>query len=194
MAERPVRVGMFLLCMTPFLWLFYSAFNGELGPDPAERIMLATGEWTLRMLALTLLMTPLRFWTGSSLPLKLRRMLGLYVFFYGCLHFVTFLQFYIGWTGTALLEEIIERPYVSAGFFAWLMLVPLAFTSTRSMQRRLGRSWMKLHKLVYAVAIAACIHLVWQARSDIGEALVYSLVFLFLLVWRVRRSVLPRRG
>ncbi|MFK7976294.1 MAG: sulfite oxidase heme-binding subunit YedZ [Halioglobus sp.] len=158
-----------------------------LGPDPAERVMHVTGEWSLRMLVLTLLMSPLRSWTGKAVFFKLRRMLGLYAFFYATMHLVSFLQFFTGWSSSTLLEELIERPYITAGFAGWLMMLPLAATSTRSMQRRLGRSWLTLHRLIYPGAIAACLHLIWQARSDIGEALVYSVVVALLLVWRLRR-------
>lgn len=192
--ERVIRVAVFLLCLIPFGWLVYGAFNGGLGADPAETVMLETGEWALRFLALTLLASPLRAWTGSSIPFKLRRMLGLYSFFYASVHFVAFLQFYIGWTGAALAEELAERPYVLAGFAAWLVMLPLAATSTRAMQRRLRARWVQLHKLVYVAAIAACLHLLWQARSDVGEALVYIAVFAALLAWRVRRAVKKRRG
>jgi len=187
--ERILRTGVFLLCLVPFLWALYATFAGRLGPDPAETLMHFTGAWSLRLLALTLLVSPLRVWTGWSRIMKLRRMLGLYAFFYACVHFGVFLQFYIGWTGAALAEEVAERPYVSAGFVAWLLMLPLALTSTRRMRRRLGALWTRLHKQVYAVAVIACLHLLWQARSDIGEALAYIVVFSLLLIWRVRRAV-----
>ena len=186
--ERPIRVGTFLACLLPFLWLVYSIAENRLGPDPGEALMHVTGEWALRILALTLLVSPLRSWTGVSWLLKLRRMLGLYAFFYACLHFGVFLQIYIGWTGAALAEELAERPYVSAGFAAWLIMLSLALTSTRKTRRRMGKLWTKLHKQVYSVAIIACLHILWQARSDIGEAVVYIVVFALLLGWRVRRA------
>jgi methionine sulfoxide reductase heme-binding subunit len=187
MQERSIRGVLFVLFLIPFLWVFYGAVTGGLGPDPAEQIMHVTGEWSLRLLILTLLASPLRSWTGSSLPLKLRRMMGLYAFFYACVHFMTFLQFFTGWSAALLLEEIVERPYVTAGFVAWLMMLPLALTSTRKMQRRMGRGWAKLHRLVYVAAIGSSVHLLWQARSDIGEALIYGVVFAGLLAWRVHR-------
>jgi len=186
--ERVLRTGVFFLCLAPFLWAVYDTFAGKLGPDPAEALMQDTGEWALRLLALTLLISPLRRWTGWSRVMTLRRMLGLYAFFYASVHFVIFLQFYIGWTGSALAEELTERPYISAGFAAWLVLLPLALTSTRRMRRRLGALWVRLHNQVYAAAVIACLHLLWQARSDIGEALAYILVFALLLGWRIRRA------
>ena len=192
--ERPTRVGVFLACLLPCLWVVDGVAANRLGPDPGEALMHITGEWSLRLLALSLLVSPLRSWTGVPWLIKLRRMLGLFAFFYACLHFGVFLQLYIGWTGAALAEELAERPYVSAGFAAWLIMLLLAMTSTRRMRRRLGSLWTKLHKQVYSVAIMACLHLLWQARSDIGEAIVYSLVFALLLGWRVRRAWSAENG
>ena len=189
--ERAARVGLFVACLMPFAWLVYAASTGGLGPDPAEAVMHVTGEWSLRLLALCLLMTPLRRWTGHGLPLKVRRMLGLYAFFYASVHLVAFMQLFIGWTGERLLEELAERPYIAVGFSAWLLMLPLALTSTRAMQRRLSRNWVRLHRLVYPAAIFACLHLLWQARSDIGEALFYALVFALLLGWRLRHRAGP---
>jgi sulfoxide reductase heme-binding subunit YedZ len=185
--ERFIKVGVFFLCLLPFAWALYAAIVGGLGPDPAEALMHITGEWSLRLLALTLLVSPLRAWTGWSWLIKLRRMLGLYAFFYACVHFLTFFQFYIGWIPTVLREELVERPYITLGFSAWLLLLPLAVTSTRGMQRRLRNNWQRLHCLVYPAAVLACLHLLWQARSDLGEALVYLVLFGVLLGWRVQR-------
>jgi sulfoxide reductase heme-binding subunit YedZ len=190
--ERVTRLGVFILCLLPFVWILYAAVVSRLGPDPAEALMLFTGEWSLRLLALTLLVSPLRAWTGWSVLMKLRRMLGLFAFFYACVHFLTFLQFYIGWAPTALAEELAERPYITLGFTAWVLMLPMAMTSTHGMQRRLRAHWQRLHRLVYPAAILACLHLLWQARSDIGEALVYLIIFGVLLVWRVRRRALKQ--
>jgi sulfoxide reductase heme-binding subunit YedZ len=190
--ERAIRGGVFILALLPFIWVVYAAATGGLGPDPAEALMHATGEWSLRLLALTLLVSPLRAWTGWSLLFKLRRMLGLYAFFYGCIHLLSFLQFFVGWTPAGLLEELVERPYITMGFAAWLLMLPLAITSTRGMQRRLRRNWQRLHRLVYPAAVLACLHLLWQARSDIGEALLYIGIFALLLGWRLQRRRLKR--
>ena len=194
MQERVIRLAVFAACGLPFAWLAYAAGSGGLGPDPAEQVMHVTGEWALRLLVLTLAASPLRQWFGWRWPLRLRRMLGLYVFFYATLHLLGFLQLYTGWTVAALLEEVVERPYVTAGFVAWVVFLPLALTSTRRAQRALGKRWVALHRLVYVAAIAACLHLLWQARSDIGEALVYSSVFALLLLWRGRRRWSRRRA
>jgi sulfoxide reductase heme-binding subunit YedZ len=181
-----LRFTVFVLCLLPLGWLIYALVMGSLGPDPAEPIMHITGEWALRMLLLTLLISPLRRWTGWNPWLKLRRMLGLYAFFYGSLHLLAYGQLFLGWTPALLWEELLERPYITAGFVGWLMMLPLAVTSTRAMRRRLGVNWRRLHRLVYAVAVLACVHLLWQARSDIGEALVYILLTGGLLAWRMK--------
>ena len=190
--ERIARVGVFVLCLLPFAWLVYAAATGGLGPDPADAVMHITGEWALRILALTLLVSPLRAWTGWAPLLRLRRMLGLFAFFYACVHLLAFLQLFIGWQTSALVEELAERPYITVGFGAWLLMLPLALTSTRGWQRRLRRNWVRLHRLVYASAVLACLHLLWQARSDIGEALLYGVIFAVLLGWRLQRQRRPQ--
>lgn len=186
--ERPIKAAVFFLCLMPFVVLVFAAWKSALGPDPAEVIMHVTGEWALRMLLLTLLVSPLSRWTGWRAVFGLRRMLGLYAFFYSSMHFLSFCQLYVGWESLALWEELVERPYITAGFLAWLLMLPLALTSTRKMQRRLGRNWRLLHRAVYAVVLFACTHLLWQARSDIGEALLYGAVAGLLLGWRIKRS------
>jgi methionine sulfoxide reductase heme-binding subunit len=187
------RMGVFVLCLLPFLWLVFAALSNQLGPDPAKTLMLFTGKWSLRMLALTLLVSPLRAWTGWSQLIMLRRMLGLYAFFYVCVHFLAFLQLYIGWVPAALAKELAKRPYITLGFSGWMLLLPLAITSTRAMQRRLRRNWQRLHRLVYPAAVLACLHLLWQARSDVGEAVMYLAIFATLLLWRVRRRSLRQQ-
>jgi len=190
---RGIRIAAFTVCVAPLAWLLYAAAAGQLGPDPVKALMLFTGEWALRMLALALLASPLQKWTSWSFPIQLRRMLGLFAFFYACVHFFSFLQFYINWSIVDLSTELAERPYITVGFAAWLMMLPLAATSTRSMQRRLRGNWRRLHRLVYAAAVLACLHLLWQARSDVGAALAYLLVFAGLLGWRVWRHLRGQR-
>lgn len=190
---RPgIRGVAFLLCLTPFASLVYALGSNLAGPDPAEFIMHSTGEWAARFLLLCLLVSPLRQWTGWAVFLKLRRMLGLYAFFYGCVHLATFVHFYTGWALVILVEELQERPYITLGFAAWLLMLPLALTSSRAMQRKLRKNWQRLHRLVYPAAVLVCCHILWQARSDIGEALMYVSLFGWMLFWRYlryRRSV-----
>lgn len=186
--QRYLKPAVFLLCLAPFAWLLKGALTGGLGPDPAEVIMASTGEWAARMLILTLLVTPLRQWTRWSMLMRFRRMLGLFVFFYASVHLLAFGHFYAGWLLSLLLEELSERPYIAVGSLAWLMLLPLALTSTGAMQRRLGRHWRSLHRLVYPVAALVSLHILWQVRSDSGEAIVYTAVFAALLGWRMMRA------
>ena len=189
MLHRAVKPAVFFLCLLPFVLLVYAAGSGGLGPDPAESIMHVTGEWALRILLLALLISPLKKWTGRATLIKLRRMLGLYAFFYACIHLLCFGHFYVGWTPALVIEELAERPYITMGFAAWLLMVPMALTSTNAMQRRLRRNWQRLQRAVYPVAVLACLHLIWQARSDIGEALLYSAVVFLLLSWRISRRL-----
>jgi len=177
----------FLLCLSPMAAVVWGVATDGLGPDPAERLMHVTGEWGARLLIATLLISPLRGWTGRTFWLRYRRMFGLFAFFYGCVHLLAFLQFFLGWSAARVAEELAERPYITAGFLAWLIMLPMAITSTRAMRRKLGRNWARLHRGVYPVAIAVSLHILWQARSDVGEALVYCGIFAALLVWRIQR-------
>ena len=178
-----VRGLFFVLCLVPFLVLTNAVISDALGPDPAEYLMHVTGEWVMRFMVLVLAATPLARWGWPRLA-RYRRMLGLYVWFYATLHLLVFAQVYIGWSGAILLEELVERPYVLVGFLAWLILVPLGITSANSIRRKLGRNWRKLHKLTYAVAFLGWLHLFWLSRSDVGEAVVYGVVFGLLFVFR----------
>ncbi len=186
-----LRATVFALCLLPLLGIVLSLQSGGLGPDPAEAIMGISGEWGLRFLALTLFVTVLRTWLDRPWPMHLRRMFGLYAFFYATMHLATFCHFYIGWAAALLLEELTERPYITLGFLSWLLLLPLALSSTRRARRHLGRKWLLLHRLVYPAVVLACVHLVWQVRTDAGEAVVYSLLFALLLGWRLRRRMFP---
>lgn len=181
------RGAIFVLCLLPFSYVVYGAVSGTLGPDPAEVIMHSTGEWGARFLLLCLLVSPVRKWTGWATIMKLRRMLGLYAFFYGCIHLATFAHFYVGWTLSIVIEELVERPYITMGFSAWLLMLPLALTSNRAMQRKLRKNWQRLHRFVYPAAVLVCFHILWQARSDVGEALIYILLFAWMLIWRYSR-------
>ncbi|MDG1389353.1 MAG: sulfoxide reductase heme-binding subunit YedZ [Halioglobus sp.] len=182
---RALKPVVFSLCLLPFGWLVYAAGTNVLGPDPAESIMHLTGEWSLRILLVTLAVSPVRKIWGWRWPMTLRRMLGLFAFFYATVHLASFSHFYIGWTPGILLEELVERPYITVGALAWVLMLPLAVTSTRKMQRRLKRNWRRLHRAVYPAAMLACLHLLWQARSDLGEPILYSVLLFMLLIWRL---------
>jgi sulfoxide reductase heme-binding subunit YedZ len=182
-----------LLASLPLLLLGQGIFARSLGPDPGQAVTESLGIAALQLLIATLAMTPLRRWTGWGGWIRIRRMLGLFAFFYAVLHVLAFLQFVLGWTD--LWATFTKRPYIVAGALSFLMLVPLALTSTKGMMKRLGKHWKQLHKLVYPIVVVAWIHFVWQARSDVGEMVFYGVLVLFLLAvrwrWGGSRSMIP---
>jgi sulfoxide reductase heme-binding subunit YedZ len=160
-----------------------------------------TGDWALRLLLLSLAMTPLRRLLGQPWPIRFRRLVGLYAFFYACLHLSIYLVLDLGGYWTQIFEDIAKRPYITVGFGAWLLLLPLALTSTRGWIRRLGRRWGQLHRLVYVAGGLAVLHFLWLVKSDLREPLVYAAVLALLLGlrlwWRLRRPTPvqpPARG
>jgi len=176
---------LFLAAMVPLLLMVAALASNQLGPDPAQTLMHGTGEWAARLLIASLLVSPLRAIFGWNALLRLRRMLGLFAFAYASLHLLLFIGFYLGWSLGRVGEELLERPYITVGFLAWLIMLPLAATSNQAMQRWLKRNWQRLHRAVYMVAVLVSFHILWQARSDLGEALFYGLVFATLLIWRL---------
>lgn len=173
-------------------WQVASGANIDaLGAEPVAAIEHALGLWALRLLLLTLAITPLRQVLGQPVLLRFRRMLGLYAFAYASLHFSAWLVLDLRGWWEHVLAEIAERPYITVGFAAWLLLVPLALTSTRGWMRRLGRNWGRLHRLVYAIAALAVLHFWWVVKSDFREPLLYALLLAVLLGWRLVRR---RRG
>ena len=179
------KLLLFLLCLMPFIYLVWAALTNNLGPDPAQALADASGEWTLRMLLLTLALTPLRQITGSTVWVHYRRMAGLFAFFYALFHLLVYLFFLLGLQWQTLWEDVLERPYIAAGSVSLLLMLPLAITSTQSSRQRLGRRWKKLHRLVFAVAVSALVHLWWQVRSDATEALLYTMLFALLMLPRL---------
>lgn len=178
---------MFVLCLLPLAALFAragGAFDG-LGANPIEFVMHDTGSWTLRLLLITLLVSPLRSLTGWSVIMRLRRMLGLFTFFYASLHLGVWIGMDLLFDWTLIREDILKRPYVTVGFTAWLLLVPLAVTSTDAMMRRLRRRWAQLHRLVYLVAVLGVLHFWWLTRADYREPMFYAVILSILLGWRL---------
>ncbi|GAA5074610.1 protein-methionine-sulfoxide reductase heme-binding subunit MsrQ [Lysobacter panacisoli] len=168
--------------------------SGGLGADPVAEIEHRLGLWALRFLMITLAITPLRQLTGQPVLLRFRRMLGLYAFAYATVHFSAYLVLDLRGYWTQIFEEIVKRPYITVGFTAWLLLLPLALTSTQAAIRRLGRNWARLHKLVYAIAVLAVLHFWWLVKSDIREPALYAGILALLLGWRVwKRAVSARR-
>lgn len=187
------------LALTPMAllaWRFWQVYSeadiDALGADPVAAIEHELGLWALRLLMMTLAISPLRQLTGQAVLLRFRRMLGLYAFAYATLHFVAYLGLDLRGYWTQIFEEIVKRPYITVGFAAWLLLLPLALTSTRGWMRRLGRNWGRLHKLVYPIAILAVLHFWWLVKSDIREPLLYATILAVLLGWRVWKFLSAR--
>lgn len=175
--------------LAPLVVLIAQLLSRDLGPDPGKTLTEELGRWGLIFLLLTLTLTPLKRFLNIPL-LRYRRMIGLYAFFYACLHVTAYLLFLADFQ--ALWEDLLKRPYIMVGAAAFLILLALAVTSPRSMVRRLGKRWRTLHKGVYAAAILVVVHFLWQARADLGEPIAYGAVLAVLLLSRVkRRTVLP---
>ena len=182
----------FILCILPLTLLFINFYLDELGANPFEVLTRSTGEWTLRFLLLTLVMTPLRQLTGSSWPLRFRRMLGLFTFFYVCVHLSTYiiLDHFFDWDD--IITDIIKRPYITFGMLAFALLIPLALTSTKKMMKRLGKRWKSLHKLVYIIAILGVLHFILLVKADLREPIIYALILLTLFIVRYKPALLYR--
>ena len=179
-----LKTGVFLAALLPFALLLLRGWRDDLGANPIETITDTTGIWTLRFLAITLTITPLRRLTGQVKLIRFRRMLGLFTFFYASLHFLTYiwLDQYFDWPFIA--EDIAEHPYIIVGFTAFLVLTAMAITSPRFMVRKLGKNWKKLHNLVYPAAFLACFHFLWLVKEDIREPVLYLAIFVLLMLLR----------
>jgi methionine sulfoxide reductase heme-binding subunit len=189
--RRQLKPLLFLLCLLPLAWLAARAFGLwglGLGANPVDELQDRLGQWGLRLLLATLAVTPLAVTLRLPWLMRLRRMLGLFAFAYVCLHFANWLVLDRWFDGRAIVADIAKRPYITVGFTAFLMLVPLALTSTDGWIRRLGRRWHLLHRLVYPAAVLGCVHYWWQVKADWREPLLYAAVLALLLGWRVRRA------
>lgn len=195
--ELPLRVsawkvGVFVAAIAPFLWLVFRTLTGRLSANPVEDMQLTTGIWALRLLIATLAITPLRRITTWNGIIRFRRMLGLFAFFYATVHFLTYIVFDQVLAFDLMLKDVAKRPFITAGFAAWLLMVPLALTSTKGSIRRLGRRWQTLHRLVYISGLAAALHFVWKVKVPIGEPVYYAGIIggllLFRALWSIRRS------
>ena len=191
---RRAKPVLFVLCLLPVTQLAYAAYHGSLGADPVETLTYATGDWTLRFLLITLAVTPLRYLTGIHGLVRLRRMFGLFAFFHVCLHLLVYLVFDQFFAWHLILEDILERRYIMVGMLGFLSLLPLAVTSTDKMLKRLGgKRWRRLHRLAYFAGSCGVIHYLWLVKSDIREPLIYILILVILLGYRVVRSTNERR-
>jgi len=192
MTQKSIRILkalVFLLCLLPLAKLALEIFGVagmSLGANPIEELIHRLGIWGLNFLLITLAVTPLRRLTGKSWLLRFRRMLGLFAFFYVLMHFLTYAGLDQRFDLSVIFEDIAERPFITVGFTAFLLLIPLAATSTNAMMKRLGRRWQKLHRLVYVIAILGVVHFYWQVKLDTLEALVYAAILAVLLGYRLK--------
>ena len=157
--EKLIKPSVFVFALVPFAILLLRIYGNDLGPDPAQELSIETGEWTLRILLITLAITPLRQITNRVSFIRYRRMLGLFALFYASLHFLSWMIFLLGFRFFAIMEELVERPYITVGFSAYLILLVLGITTPKAMVRKLGKNWKRLHRLVYVAAILGTIHL-----------------------------------
>ena len=192
------KVLVFLLCLAPLFRLAWRVWNQDVTANPTEFIQHFTGDWAIRLIVATLGVTPLRKLLGVPGLIRFRRMIGLFAFFYACLHVLTYLWLDKLFDFPAMLKDVGRRPFITAGFAAFVCLVPLAVTSTAGWIRRLGgKRWRRLHSLVYVTAIAAVAHYFWLVKSDIRQPMLYGTLVALLLAWRVvsraiRNGALPR--
>jgi sulfoxide reductase heme-binding subunit YedZ len=185
MSLRATKVAVAAAALAPAGFLVWRALSDRLGANPIEAITLTTGRWALRFLLVTLAVTPVRRLTGWHRVIAFRRMLGLFAFFYACLHFATYLVLDHFFDWATIVEDIVERPFITIGFAALVLMIPLAITSTAGWVRRLGRRWQRLHRLVYVAAVCAVVHFIWKVKSDLRDPLQYAAILIMLLGFRL---------
>ena len=186
----------FVLCLLPFVWLFYGAATNNLGANPAEYLIRSTGDWTLRFLCIVLAVTPLRVMTSTPQLARLRRMLGLFVYFYVVLHLLSYSWFDMGFDVPDIAKDIAKRPFILVGFSAFVLLTPLAATSfNRAIKALGGKRWQLLHRLVHPIAGLGLLHFFWMraGKNNFGEVAVYAAIVVLLLGWRVAHFLKKNR-
>ena len=192
-AAKPV---LFFICMLPFAWLVYLAFANQLGANPAEALIRATGDWTLRFLCIVLVVTPLRVISGTPALARFRRMFGLFVYFYVVVHLLSYSWFDMGFDVPDIAKDIAKRPFILVGFSAFVLLTPLAATSFNAAIKALGaKRWQLLHKLVYAIAGLGLLHFFWMraGKNNFAEVFVYAGIIALLLGWRVQQFLKKKK-
>jgi methionine sulfoxide reductase heme-binding subunit len=197
-AAKPV---VFVLCLLPFAWLFYAAFANQLGANPAEALIRATGDWTLRFICIVLAVTPLRVISKTPTLARFRRMLGLFAYFYVVVHLLSYSWFDMGFDVADIAKDIAKRPFILVGFAAFVLLTPLAATSFNAAIRKLGaKRWQMLHKLIYLIAGLGLLHFFWMraGKNNFAEVFVYAAIIAVLLGWRVvqflrKKGLQPRQ-
>ena len=192
-AAKPL---VFVVCLLPFAWLFYGALTNQLGANPAEALIRALGDWTLRFICIVLAVTPLRVISNTPALARFRRMLGLFAYFYVVMHLLSYSWFDMGFDVGDIIEDIIKRPFILVGFLAFLLLTPLAATSFNAAIKAMGaKRWQWLHKLVYVIAGLGLLHFFWMraGKNDFAEVFVYAAIVALLLGWRVQQFLRKKR-
>ncbi len=183
-----LKTALIVLATMPFFNLVYLGLHDNLSADPVEYVLHYTGIWALRFLLLTLAITPLRWLLNVPPVVRFRRILGLSTWAYATLHFTVYLALDLQFDFAHLGEDIAKRPYITVGFLAWLLMTPLALTSSKRAVKALGRNWKKLHRLIYLIALLACLHFIWLVKADLLEPLIYTIITLALLFYRLTRA------
>ena len=181
-----IKIPIFFLSLLPILIIFYQIIFNQLGPEPVKEITHVTGNWTLRFIIITLAMTPLQKFTKLNFWISYRRMFGLFVFFYASAHMMTYVGIDYRFDWSSISDDIIKKKFIFAGFLAWLLLVPLALTSSKRMIRLLRDKWKKLHKLIYIISLLGIIHYLWLVKVVTIEPLIYLIIIVILLTLRVK--------
>ena len=183
---RYLKPGVFTLCTIPLILILYKIFFNKLGPEPVKEITSFTGEWTLIFICLTLSMSPLKKITNLILFINLRRMLGLFVFFYATLHLLTYVGIDYRFNFSPIIDDVLKKKYIFIGFSAWLLLIPLTITSSQKMIRILKDKWKRIHRLIYVIAIFGSLHYIWLSKTIFFKPMIYSLIIFLLLLLRFK--------
>ena len=183
---RYFKPSIFILGLIPFILITYKIFFNKLGPEPVKEITHFTGEWTLIFICLTLSMSPLKRFTNLSIWISFRRTLGLFIFFYATLHLLTYIGLDYRFDWQPIFDDVIKKKYVFIGFAAWLLLVPLAITSSQKMMKLLKNNWKKIHRLIYAIAIFGSLHYIWLSKTIFFKPLIYFIIIVVLLILRIK--------
>ncbi len=179
------KPGVFVLSTIPFVLIIYKIFYNKLGPEPVKEITHFTGEWTLIFICLTLAMSPLKRFTNFNFWIKIRRMLGLFVFFYASLHLLTYVGIDYRFSLQPIFDDVVKKKYIFVGFAAWILLIPLTITSSQKMMFLLKKNWKKLHRLIYVIAILGSLHFIWLSKTIYFKPLIYFVLITVLLVLRI---------
>ena len=183
---RYSKIIVFILCLWPLVIISLNIYYNELGAEPVKKIMNHFGEWTLIFICLTLAMSPLKRFTSLAFWTKFRRMLGLFVFFYATIHLLTYIGLDYRFDWQPIFNDVLKKKFIFIGFSAWLLLIPLAATSSQKMINLLKQNWKKLHRIVYIIAIFGALHYIWLSKTIFFKPLIYSVIIVVLLILRIR--------